>query len=506
MSLIRNWSPQQQAFIDWCVKGTGSCILEAKAGTGKSTTILFASTVIPGQSILLAYNNKIVKELKERLEGAKIDFKKAQAKTVHACGLQGYKSLQPNVRVDGNKLRDIIDNADLDNMLRAHAGEIAKLVSLAKQSAFGICGPAIDDVNAYIELGDHFDVFDPDNRNVDTELQVIQAAIHFFKVSIDRDHMKMIDFDDMIYMPLYYKARFWQFDNVFIDEAQDTNALRRALVRAILKKGGRCIAVGDEHQAIYGFTGADADALDLIAQDYNSIRMPLNVTYRCPRNVVAFAQQWVKDIVAHDNNIAGVVGEITHENFLKLGNLSGGDAVLCRVTKPLVSLAMTCIRNKIACKIEGRDIAAKITKTLKRWKVKGLDALEGKLEIFFERERTKFLTKKQENRVAELEDLVETCKVIIDHCRQNNMHSVPEAVAYTESLFGDDVTNILTLSTIHKAKGREWKRVYWLDRAGTCPSKWARQAWQQVQERNLQYVAATRSMSELYDLMPTPQA
>ena len=52
--------------------------------------------------------------------------------------------------------------AQLDDMLRAHAGETVKLVSLAKQSAVGLVpGKAIDDVNAYRDLADHFDVFDP---------------------------------------------------------------------------------------------------------------------------------------------------------------------------------------------------------------------------------------------------------------------------------------------------------------------------------------------------------
>jgi ATP-dependent exoDNAse (exonuclease V) beta subunit len=48
--------------------------------------------------------------------------------------------------------------------------------------------------------------------------------------------------------------------------------------------------------------------------------------------------------------------------------------------------------------------------------------------------------------------------------------------------------------------------VFWLDRAGTCPSKWARQAWQAEQENNLCYVAATRSMSELIEILVDEKA
>jgi len=51
--------------------------------------------------------------------------------------------------------------------------------------------------------------------------------------------------------------------------------------------------------------------------------------------------------------------------------------------------------------------------------------------------------------------------------------------------------------TIHKAKGLEANRVFWLDRS-QCPAKWARQPWQQQQEVNLCYVAATRAKQSLF--------
>ena len=97
----------------------------------------------------------------------------------------------------------------------------------------------------------------------------------------------------MIYMPLIKRMKFWGFRWVFVDEAQDTNPARRAMIRAMLAPGGRVVAVGDRHQAIYGFAGADADSLDLIAADFNASRLPLTTTYRCPQAVVSFAQQWV---------------------------------------------------------------------------------------------------------------------------------------------------------------------------------------------------------------------
>jgi DNA helicase II / ATP-dependent DNA helicase PcrA len=49
------------------------------------------------------------------------------------------------------------------------------------------------------------------------------------------------------------------------------------------------------------------------------------------------------------------------------------------------------------------------------------------------------------------------------------------------------------LSSIHKAKGQEWPCVYWL----RTPPRSQQQEWQQQQELNLKYVAATRAMREL---------
>ena len=55
----------------------------------------------------------------------------------------------------------------------------------------------------------------------------------------------------------------------------------------------------------------------------------------------------------------------------------------------------------------------------------------------------------------------------------------------------------ITLSTVHKSKGREWQRVFILGRNMYMPSRYARQQWQLDQENNLIYVAITRSQNEL---------
>lgn len=498
-----SFSPQQTAFIDWAVNGSGSCVLEAVAGAGKTTTLLAAAERMPGQVAILAYNKKIADEIKGKLEARGIGFRKAQAGTVHSFGFSAYRKQFPGVRVDDRKVDAIADEV-LSERLLPYKPMLLKLVSLAKQRALGILErAALDD--PWFDIIDHFDLFDmlydvdgPDEQRP-SATELVSAARSLLKAS--NQQTTVIDFDDMIYLPLIYKVRFWRFDVVMVDEAQDTNPARRALVRALVKRGGRVIAVGDRHQAIYGFTGADSDSLDLIAKDFDCIRLPLTVTYRCPKTVVAFAQQWVSHIEAADSAPTGTVEQMDLDGFFAAG-VGAGDAVLCRLTRPLVSLAFDLIRRRIPCRVEGRDVSARLKKLAQRWKVTELADLEDRLDRYLTRETTKLLAKGKEAQLQHLEDAVETLKVIIDQCRSEGKHGIDDLIAYLDDLFSDNVEDMLVLSTIHKSKGREWERVFWLDRAGTCPSRWARQEWQKEQEVNLQYVAATRAQSILVDLTP----
>jgi hypothetical protein len=141
------------------------------------------------------------------------------------------------------------------------------------------------------------------------------------------------------------------------------------------------IFVGDPCQAIYGFTGADSDAMDQLRAATNAITLPLTVTYRCPKAIVAEANKLVPDIVAHEDAPQGIVRSIEYDGMFG-ENLSKDDVVLCRNTAPLVQLAYTFLAKGIACRVEGRAIGEGLAKLAKRWKLSGLAALLTKLEDF----------------------------------------------------------------------------------------------------------------------------
>src|SRR5512137_30735 len=80
--VAHKWSDQQENIFGWAKEGEGNLVVRARAGTGKTTTIIEAINYAPEQSILLAaFNKKIAEELKTKLKNPK-----AEAKTLHSVG------------------------------------------------------------------------------------------------------------------------------------------------------------------------------------------------------------------------------------------------------------------------------------------------------------------------------------------------------------------------------------------------------------------------------------
>lgn len=480
-------SVQQAAFFSWIETGVGSCVLEAVAGAGKTTTLVEALKLMKGSIFFGAYNKKIAEEIAARAPQRDGLF----ISTMHAAGFKAWRRVAPKVQVDSNKCRNLFrDAASRHPEYAPFEGPVLNLVSYAKQAAVGVTS-SVADRSVWLNLIDHFDIETANNDEL-----VIKLAKALLKKSIETDHLT-IDFDDMIYAPLIHKVKAYEHDWVLIDEAQDTNAARRALALLMLKRGGRLVAVGDRHQAIYGFTGADADALDLIANAVSAVQLPLTVTYRCPKAVVTHAKNFVSHIEAHESAPDGIVRTLGDTEKL-IDTARPGDAILCRFNAPVIQAAYAFIAAGIPAKVEGREIGAGLKALARRWKSKTFTQLLDNLDKYREREVAKFRAKEQESRAAAIEDKVECLKVLVARVEKidpkpNNV--VDRICTEIDSIFGDNVgKECVLLSTIHKSKGREWKRVFWLQ---TGPSKWARKDWELEQEKNLCYVATTRAIAEL---------
>ena len=494
-------SPQQNGFFDWVSGGEGNALVEAVAGAGKTTTIVKALDLMSGYVFLGAYNSKMAKELKERVAGRKGVF----ASTFHSAG---YKQLRFTygqrhaLRVDATKVAEIVNDIISEREdLRELAGAVVGIVSMAKQRGFGAMGVPLAQITdaAWLEMISHFGLDEnlPENARMD---QVIAMS----KVALNRSNLNLeiIDYDDMVYLPLQRDLRMLQNDWVLIDEAQDTNPTRRALAKKMLKPGGRLVAVGDPHQAIFGFTGADNDSLSIIEREFNCARMPLTVTYRCPKAVVEHARNWVGHITAHETAPEGEVLTMDYDADF-FATVQAGDAVLCRQNKYLVRAFFQFVRDGKAAKIEGRAVGQGLSTLAGKWKIKTLDALADKLESYRRKEIEKAIKNKQEQRADQIDDQVETLFVLIERAKATGVDTVEGLRLMIDGIFADDVTNagnMIVLCSAHRSKGLEWNRVFLLGRDELMPSPFARQAWQVEQERNLIYVAVTRAKQTLVEV------
>ncbi len=107
--------------------------------------------------------------------------------------------------------------------------------------------------------------------------------------------MGACDFDDLLLLtvralqdPNVHARWASRFDHILVDEFQDTNEPQLAIVR-LLADRGQITAVGDAQQAIYGFRGAHAEAMDefrrsfpaagtvVLGQNYRSTQPILDV-------------------------------------------------------------------------------------------------------------------------------------------------------------------------------------------------------------------------------------
>lgn len=488
-------SPQQAAFHDWIEHGTGSTLLTAVAGSGKSTTIVRSLERIPESKnvLILAFNHDVAAEMREKIAELSKEtgrpFQRVSAKTFHSLGMGAVrKRLGGDPKVDGAKCRKIYEARVTKEVYDLYGAFVPRLVSLGK--GYGIGCLVNDTPEAWQEIVDTHDL-SLDSEDADMG-KAIDHASKLLRASTIAAQKGSLDFDDQLYLPVLWGLKLWKHDFVVIDEAQDTNPIRRALAKMALLPGGRLGAVGDRNQAIYMFTGASSDAMDIIAREFRATEMPLTVSYRCPKA----AEELVRDIVPHFTAYPNApLGSVLHMGPMDgVKRLSDSDVVLCRNTAPLVDLAFQLIAQGRGCAVLGKDIAAGLVNLIKQQRAQGIDALIEYLEVYRDAQVTKLMAKGEEQKADAITDRTACVLTVISNLARPE-RTIPRLIAKIEGMFSDSGKGVLTLCTAHKSKGREWDRVALLE-PELMPSKWARSDEAYQQELNLIYVARTRFKEE----------
>jgi DNA helicase II / ATP-dependent DNA helicase PcrA len=454
----------------------------------------------PKKILFLAFNRSVKNHARNIIKRDGLQ-ELVEVHTSHAFGLITCKKNRAAGEVERWKMPMILEQitgVDLREMSHEWPGFsqiCANLCRLCKVSLRGVglkdCPVATPEV--LNDIISHFGINVPEDY-VDA---VFECVPEMLAKSVELAD-KMIDYEDMISLPIIKQLDIYKYDQVMVDEVQDlTSASRRLSFSA----GKRVVICGDPAQAVYGFSGADCDSMNSYLAMLNSSMMgcaefPLTQTRRCGRVIVELAQEIVPDIQPLDNAHEGEVFYGQEETYLE--NVEDSDMVICRTNAPLVSGVMRMLKQRRKAYIEGRDVGDDLENIIKRMKADNVVELAGKVDDWYMVEVNKLRQRKFTSEEAEiaLADKRDCILALMDGCQ-----TVKEVLKTIKEIFQQTTEDGVApqgvrFSSIHRAKGLEAPTVHFLQH-NKCPHPMATTDWQKVQEWNLRYVAITRAMNRL---------
>jgi DNA helicase II / ATP-dependent DNA helicase PcrA len=543
-------SKYQAAVYNFITNGQGDGIVDAVPGSGKTTTLVEVAKRLPkGKTALVcSFNKHIAEELGERMP--------KQSVTSSTINAFGYAVLRENkfwATIDRTKytgsegiVATLITTyyPHLEDEQRAELRDAANaLVNMARLTLTGPNNePAMKHVSAafnpfqadtaarrtvregYIKELQQL-AFDYNLNQGDLEIVariVIDSLVEGIKMATNRAKgaKNVIDFTDQVWLPVVLRLPARQYDYVMVDEAQDLNRCQLNLVIKAQRPGGRMLFVGDRHQAIYMFAGADSASMDKIQTKLNCTALPLSICYRCPKSHVELAAGIYPGIEAREDAPAGELSMGVEEDWAimeakpTMANGKGyQDIFICRNTAPLISVAYRLIRSGKPAKVRGKQIGEGLiafVDKVNRWgKRKGLagwksfdQAITGFVNEKADEARASLKEDVCEAAIEALNDKAETLRVIIAVKNPKSMNDLKDEIV---AMFSDNGDQTVWLSTVHKAKGLEARRVFIVE-PQLMPSKYARTTEAMAQEENLRYIAYTRAKESLFILNPRPKA
>lgn len=471
----------KKAILDEYLHSNRNIFINATAGAGKTFMLLklLERTPLDKNVLFLAFNKSIVEELERKMSG------RAEVKTLHS---KAYSILlrHMRVRLRISRWRDytickkyLVPSWHTDTKeINRRIFNISRLYSLIRMNLIDINNrEAVENVCL------RWDVDFNDHYYEDIKLFICKADEEICNHGDELD----IDFTDQLYLTYKHISTnlYPKYDVIFLDEAQDLNPLQRELVLRMLKPTGRLITAGDFSQCIYFFMGSSTDSFKLLRDRPNTAVLPMKLTYRCAKNIVRVAQKYSENIEYLDDAREGV----TREG--KLSEVMPGDYVLCRNNFPLVETFVYLSQLGVKSTILGKDYGESLLTLLSQAEsgVEWEDMLKEKQNELKKKGINK--CKNNESYIFLFEKIA-ICKVLVSH-----YGSIKMAFSMLKDIFTEGEEGCVTLSTIHKSKGLEAKRVFILGFNELLPSKYATTEAQLEAERCLQFVAVTRAKDEL---------
>lgn len=480
-----HFTPQQRAFLTQVRDTQEPLFLRATAGAGKTTTLVEAAWHLPQHGVYFAYNKHAVAELQLRLPD------RLRARTLHAHGLRLLRQTAGNVQLTDEKAL-MLARLLLPGRKTAHHAA-ARAWGFAREFAFlNLTEARARSLAARAEWEG-----DPDDlRHLIPELH--EAGTHLW------NDAAVCDYTDMLWLPVQLGYGQGSLPLALVDEAQDLTTLRQVFVLHQLgwrpsAPGGRLIYVGDVSQAIYTHAGADPGALGRLQQLTGATELPLSVSFRCPREIVRYARAHSGFIQPAPGARSGVVEHVSAETAA----YTRGDVVLCRTNAPLVRLALELMTRRLSVCLTGRDLEARlqeglhelfpqdvpfrnddVTEAVRTWLAPRTAPLQARAA---EGDRT------ARRLLTDLQDLARCLRYLAwGVSRQTGEGTLQAALALLAELCREDKDADVLLSSVHRAKGKEWPRVTIL-----YPEMMPMSQGDPEEERAVQFVAVTRAQDTL---------
>ena len=303
---------------------------------------------------------------------------------------------------------------------------------------------------------------------------------------------------------------------------------------------GRAIVVGDPNQSLYRFRGADCGAFyrikEMLENNHRNLSThTLPINYRSDDYIIEFAKRLVPDLRGF-SKARGTVDCISFSSAIERSNNDSRDiaifdgidgeernltnctfAFLCRINLPLIITAYQLIsQGKRVCIIGRSQIGLPLKNLIldlcgkderdKNYtnKISNLldknghvieEGLMTRLQQYLSTQIDKLSDEKHKNALEQIQQNVECIEIIAGKVGDNQVSSVLEEI---DKLFTEEpLPGVISLSTIHRAKGLEWDVVFVL-RPDLMPHPNATSDEEMEQERNAEYVCYTRAKKRLY--------
>ncbi|HWE57860.1 MAG TPA: ATP-dependent DNA helicase UvrD2 [Acidimicrobiales bacterium] len=274
---------------------TPLCIVAA-AGAGKTRVLTrriayrcATGTADAQHSLALTFTRKAAGELQQRLAASGLRSAVA-AGTFHAhaaAQLQRWwadrRQKAPAMLERKSRLLGPLA-ADRPGLARVPLSDLGTMIEWAKARDVGPAGF----VEALAAAG----------RAVPGGVEPSAVAALYERYENEKRRRGLIDFDDLLAGtasaiesdPAFAGAQRWRWRHIYVDEFQDLNPLQYRLLMAWLGPSVDLCVVGDPHQAIYGWNGADPSLLATFAARWPTASVVrLDANHRCTREIVRAA-------------------------------------------------------------------------------------------------------------------------------------------------------------------------------------------------------------------------